>query len=99
MLIDLKPTDEEKKLVKEFWPIFDQIHARSCTCADTAHLNQKLWATIKLIAEDAFRLGRLVGRDEVLEHQEQVACDHQFVYNREGGVCASCGQTSLKCSS
>lgn len=92
MLIDLKQNEEEKKLVKEFWPIFSKIKemSRKPDLQDVDCI---------MIAEWAFRIGRLVGRDELAEHVKQEACIHEYLYNRDGARCHKCLAELTQCSS
>jgi len=98
-MIPLKLTPKQSDMCREFWPIFTHLHEESCLIADTFNREERLWRYIKELAEEAFTLGRQVGRDELAEEIEQRLCNHEHTFTNNGGVCVKCGATTLQDSS
>jgi hypothetical protein len=90
-MIPLPLTPKQEQSCKEFWPVLVWMHEESCRIGKTYADETRLWVEVKKLAEEAFMLGRCVGREEVKEAEFCVKCGEYIKeVDRFDGTCIDC---------
>jgi hypothetical protein len=84
-------SEEQKKRCDEYWPVMTYIHEEACKIQECYNKDSGLWIAAKKLAEEAFMLGRYVGRQEVKEAENCVKCGEYIKeVDRFDGTCIDC---------